>query len=93
MLTEKEQLEYCKTCKNRTLDFKIGLVCSLTNTRRTFETSCQDYVEDKVETYKKAKAEREYQEIKKELETPAWKIILSIIIAIVAVVRLVMALT
>ena len=93
MLTEKEQLEYCKTCKNKALDFKTGLVCSLTNTRRTFETSCPDYTEDEVETFKKAQAEQAYQEIKKELETPVWKIILSIVIGLVALIRLVMAFT
>lgn len=46
----KERLEYCKICSNKLLDLKVGLTCSLTNEKPTFENKCQDFLEDKEES-------------------------------------------
>ena len=92
MLTEKEQLEVCKTCKKKSFDSSIGLVCSLTGTRRSFENQCDDYEEDAKAAFKKRQATQAYQQIEKEANIPVWKIILGLVLAIIAVVRLIMTL-
>lgn len=46
----KERLVYCKICQNKKLDLKIGLTCSLTNEKPTFENKCPDFNEDKEES-------------------------------------------
>lgn len=44
-----ERLEFCKICKNRKIDFKIGLTCSLTNEKPTFIDSCSEFIKDATE--------------------------------------------
>ncbi|WP_299626715.1 hypothetical protein [uncultured Tenacibaculum sp.] len=44
-----ERLEFCKICKNRKIDFKIGLTCSLTNEKPTFIDSCSEFIKDAAE--------------------------------------------
>ncbi len=44
-----ERLEFCKICKNRKIDFKIGLTCSLTNEKPTFIDSCSEFIKDTTE--------------------------------------------
>ena len=89
MLTEKEQLELCKTCTNRGFDSSIGLVCSLTKTRRSFVETCKDYKEDEKEAFKKRQAEQAYQEITQEGNISVWKLVLGLILAAFAVFRLI----
>ncbi|MBU3012700.1 hypothetical protein KO506_14900 [Polaribacter vadi] len=45
----KECLEFCKICKNRHVDFKTGLVCSLTNNKPEFENNCINFLKDEKE--------------------------------------------
>ena len=45
----EERLEFCKICQNRKVDFKTGLVCSLTNEKPEFEDTCKDFVKDEKE--------------------------------------------
>ncbi|MCC5916613.1 MAG: hypothetical protein JJU02_04725 [Cryomorphaceae bacterium] len=45
-MNREEQLEFCKTCKNRKLDLKKGLLCGLTNQYADFENTCKDFHED-----------------------------------------------
>lgn len=40
------QLELCKKCVKRTFTSELGIVCSLTNDKPTFENSCMDYEKD-----------------------------------------------
>lgn len=68
MLSEKERLSYCKTCQKRTFDTTIGLVCSLTNAKPTFEENCEDYLLDpkvKAQPKVKVKTEEEKKEDRK----------------------------
>jgi hypothetical protein len=92
MLTAKEQLEICKTCKKKSFDSSIGLVCSLTKTRRSFVNHCDDYEGDAKEVYKKIQAEKALEEIGEGVQTPAWKIILGVVLALFALIRLIMTL-
>lgn len=52
-MTREEQLKLCSICKNRKVDLKRGLVCSLTNDYAKFVDECQDYVVDQKECEKK----------------------------------------
>jgi uncharacterized RDD family membrane protein YckC len=45
-MTRKEQLEFCKICKNKNFDFNRGIICGLTNEIAGFEISCVDFIED-----------------------------------------------
>ncbi|TCI90576.1 hypothetical protein [Tenacibaculum sp. M341] len=44
-----EQLEYCKICQNRKVDFKTGLVCNLTNQKPNFSNNCSHFIKDEKE--------------------------------------------
>jgi uncharacterized protein YneF (UPF0154 family) len=54
-MTLNECLEFCKICQNRHVDFKTGLICSLTNEKPQFEDSCKDFLKDKKEAKRKLK--------------------------------------
>jgi Na+-transporting methylmalonyl-CoA/oxaloacetate decarboxylase gamma subunit len=45
----KERLEFCRICQNRHVDFKTGLVCSLTNEKPEFEENCNHFLKDEKE--------------------------------------------
>jgi len=45
-MTREEQLEFCKTCVNRTFSSKSGIICKLTNEKATFTTTCSSYIAD-----------------------------------------------
>ncbi|MFY0603004.1 MAG: hypothetical protein JXQ93_03575 [Flavobacteriaceae bacterium] len=91
MLTTKEQLEFCKKCENKTLDLKVGVICSLTNAKPNFGDSCKDFTVDSVEVQKMVAREILTNEAAEAIKMPVWQIVLSVIIALVALVRLVMA--
>ena len=61
-MTREEQLKLCSVCKNRKVDLKRGLVCSLTDEYATFDGECKDYVIDQEESERK---EKQAEEIKK----------------------------
>ena len=42
-MTRQEHLKFCKTCTNREMDIKVGLICKLTNKIADFEGECKDY--------------------------------------------------
>lgn len=42
-MTRAEHLKFCKTCINREMDMKIGLVCKLTGKIADFEGDCTSY--------------------------------------------------
>lgn len=44
--SEKERIELCKTCSLRTFNRDIGTICSLTNKKPIFETTCSEYTLD-----------------------------------------------
>ncbi len=44
-----ERLEFCRVCQNRKIDFKIGLVCSLTQEKPDFLEVCQSFIKDEKE--------------------------------------------
>jgi hypothetical protein len=50
-MTEKRKyhLSYCKICKNKLLNIKVGIECGITNQIANFEQSCQDYKLDSKE--------------------------------------------
>jgi hypothetical protein len=91
MLTSQEQLEFCKKCEKKTLDLKVGIICSLTNAKPNFGDSCKDFVVDPAEAQKMIAREMLTKEAEEAIKMPVWQIVLSVIIAIVAIVRLIMA--
>ncbi|TMM59314.1 hypothetical protein FEE95_07740 [Maribacter algarum] len=52
-MTLDERLVFCKICANRKIDFKTGLVCSLTNQKPEFENECEYFVIDEKEAERK----------------------------------------
>jgi Flp pilus assembly protein TadB len=55
MLTREEHLRFCEICTKRQVNFKKGMVCSLTGEHATFDPTCPDYDEDHHEIEKKEK--------------------------------------
>jgi hypothetical protein len=47
-MTRNEQLQFCKKCTNRKMDFQ-GLICSLTGEKANFEETCPDFKIDAAE--------------------------------------------
>ena len=45
-MTRQEHLRFCKTCVNREMDLKVGLICKLTGKIADFEGECPSYQED-----------------------------------------------
>ncbi len=45
----KFHLSFCRTCKNRRLNLKNGIICGLTEKIADFENNCSDYEHDQVE--------------------------------------------
>ena len=39
-------IRLCETCQHREFDLKIGIVCSITHSKRDTDQGCSDYVED-----------------------------------------------
>lgn len=91
MLTTQEQLEFCKKCEKKKLDLSVGVICSLTNEKPNFGESCKDFVVNQAEAQKMIAREIITKDAEEAMKMPVWQIILSVIIAIVAIVRLVMA--
>jgi len=42
-MTRQEHLKFCKTCTNRDMDLKVGLICKLTGRIADFEGECESY--------------------------------------------------
>lgn len=42
----QEQLQICKKCSNRTLDFETGLLCNLTGLKPSFDKECNSFAKD-----------------------------------------------
>lgn len=45
-MTQQEKIEICSSCKNRKMELKRGLICSLTNDKPQFEQMCDAYSEE-----------------------------------------------
>lgn len=85
-MTRVERLAFCKTCANRKLDIKVGLICSLTGKVADFEKDCPDYNKDekvaKQEIEKKKEKEVAEKGRKKTLNVFYILIVLSISVII-----------
>ena len=91
MLTALEKLDFCKKCENRSSDLKLGIVCSLTNAKPDFVESCKDFKPDQAEVQKEIARQQLEREAKEAIKMPVWQIVLSVIIALIALVRLIAA--
>jgi hypothetical protein len=83
----KEQLKYCEICKNRKLDFEKGLLCGLTNEHATFTDTCSSFELDEYQNKKTVERKTNYS----NNQPIPFGTIISIIIAIIAVIRLFVA--
>jgi hypothetical protein len=61
-MTLDEQLKYCKICLNRKMDSNVGLVCSLTNAKPSFEGTCPTFNLDQPEADRLIALEKAAQE-------------------------------
>lgn len=44
--TREQHLEFCKVCTLRKMNFKRGLLCSLTDEMADFDITCPTYIQD-----------------------------------------------
>jgi hypothetical protein len=51
-MQREKHLEFCRQCTHRKMNFKVGLVCDLTDKIADFEITCPTYVEDPIEKAK-----------------------------------------
>ncbi|PLX09679.1 MAG: hypothetical protein C0596_01270 [Marinilabiliales bacterium] len=58
-----DRLKMCKTCKNRSFNPELGLVCGLTSEKPDFAEHCKQYIEDakKLNEYENRQAEGEVE--------------------------------
>lgn len=47
-MTREEQLAFCKVCKNRKKDFKLGLICEITGSKADFINECSNFIKDEM---------------------------------------------
>lgn len=85
-----QRIEICGTCRLRKFS-DHGLVCGLTKEKPVFEFTCPDYEIDEKQMAKKRETEYTFDSTSSHGladEKISWRTILSIIIFIVAVIRL-----
>ena len=72
-MTRDEQLQFCRVCRNRLMDYQKGLSCSLTNDIADFDGICPNYDEEAkdVEKEKQVQVERE-RSTKEDLTVSGW---------------------
>ena len=72
-MTREEQLQFCRVCRNRQMDYQKGLSCSLTNDIADFDGICPNYDEEakEVEKEKQVQVERE-RSTKEDLTVSGW---------------------
>jgi hypothetical protein len=58
-MTPEERIKYCKICTKRKMDLSVGLVCSLTNLKPTFEGTCPTFNLDQPEADRLIQREKE----------------------------------
>lgn len=66
-------LKFCSVCKNRKMDLKRGLVCSLTDDYADFDPVCENYSQDIEEKHRKT-VEKEVDKKEREKEI-IWRIV------------------
>ncbi len=88
-MTREERLRFCKLCKNRKMDFQQGLLCNLTGKHADFEGSCSKFYPDDANTISSPGNRSRESYAKTESDRPAWRTVVSVIIFIIAIVRLI----
>jgi hypothetical protein len=95
-MTREEYIKVCKLCENRKQDYEHGMICSLTNKIADFKDNCPSFVSDNEAVLNSIKKNTETEKITQELleshvsQSP-WRAVLAIIVAILAVIRLIVA--
>ncbi|WP_445747293.1 hypothetical protein [Polaribacter sp.] len=95
MMTREQHLKFCRTCVNRRLDLRVGLLCNLTGKMADFENECASFQVDEsvVEKIDNTEAvvhedvlnnlsERDLEKFKSEQELPK-AIIAGIVVGII----------
>ena len=88
-MNRETQLVFCKQCQKRAFNPKSGIICSITNEQASFIDDCENFEKDlKTENVELSSAGAKPDEALSKEST--FKIVIGVIIAIVAVVRLIM---
>lgn len=84
-MTREERVAFCKTCTNRKLDMKVGLICSLTGKMADFEKNCPDYNIDKkvAKQENEKKKEKELAEIGRKKTMNVFYILIGLSISVI----------
>lgn len=84
-MISENQLKVCRMCKHRNVTEFRGMVCKLTDAIPSFENQCPTF------EYDESRPEATYGAASSSSSSsnyPAWKVILSVLIAIVSIIRL-----
>lgn len=60
-MKHEDRLAFCELCKNKDFSPKLGVICSLTAERPSFDGTCQDFVEDPQMITKKRRLEESHE--------------------------------
>ena len=91
-MTREERLQFCNLCKNRKMSFQQGLLCKLTDKQADFEGSCPSFYPDNENTISSPNNNpQQFNKTTSNDEVPTWRILISVIIFIIAIVRLIAA--
>ena len=85
--TDKQRLEVCKLCTNRTFDKNVGMVCSLTLAKPTFKSMCTDFNLDTKEYQKRVNEVIENG--KNSKKKSVWAYIVTAIIVIRIIIKII----
>lgn len=91
-MTRDEYIKVCRICENRKQDYEHGMICSLTGRKADFADKCPSFVLDNdvvlqpqvSESFSQNTTNDDYYD-----SGFSWRTVLAIIVAIIAVVRLI----
>lgn len=83
-----QKLVFCKRCEKKGFSAQSGVVCSLTNEKPVFETTCPDFILDEKEEKKVLAREVKIEEEKKAGNYQIWVVIGIVLIVLKIVLRM-----
>jgi hypothetical protein len=82
-----QRLVFCKRCAKKGFSAQSGVVCSLTNEKPTFETTCADFILDEKEEKRVTARDNQIEQDKKAGNYQIWVAIGIVLIIIKIVLR------
>lgn len=80
-----QKIVFCKRCEKKGFNAQLGVVCSLTNEKPAFETTCPDFILDEKEEKRVVEREVKLEQEKKAGNYQIW-VAIGIILVIIKIV-------